>query len=478
MRDPGGEKEKLELGDINNVYLVGIGGAGMSAIATVLMEMGYGVCGSDIKESPGMLVLRKKGAVVGVGHRAENLGSPDLVVVSSAISDTNTEVMEARRRGIPIVSRAEMLSALMDTKVGIAVAGTHGKTTTTSMVASVLSQGGLDPTYLVGGELNDVGANARYGKGEYLVAEADESDGSFLLLNPKYSIVTNIEGDHLDYFGTIENAKDMFLSFLRNLSPEGVAVVCGDQEESRVVAEAYVEEGGKAVLFGSGSVCRYRMTDMEFEKESTGFTLEMNGDSLGKVELTVPGKYNLYNALAAASLGLELGMDFSDISRGLSRFGGVRRRFERVGERSGIRIIDDYAHHPTEVEAVLKAARAFAKRRLVAVFQPHRYTRTQLLHERFGSSLGEADLVIITDVYAAGEFPLPGVSGKLILDSLLKHFPHKDAVYLPRRADLKRHIPPLLREGDLMLTLGAGDITGCGREIMEELSDKGSFENR
>lgn len=445
----------------------------MSAIATVLIEMGYRVEGSDLKESSYVRRLRDIGAVVGLGHRAENVGECSLVVCSSAIRRDNPELVEARRRGIPVVSRATMLAAIMDTRSGIAVAGTHGKTTTSSLVTCMLVACGADPSYLIGGELNEIGGNAHYGSGKYLVAEADESDGSLLLLRPDVAIITNIDWDHLDYFDSLEHTEEFFREFLDVIPIDGFAVICGDDERARSVGEDYAGAGGSVTFYGSGADNDYRFEDVCSTTEGSTFTAVMADGELVEVSTRVPGIHNVYNAMASLAVGHRLGFDAADLVRGVATCKGVRRRFDVIGERDGIVVVDDYAHHPTEVRAVLDVARDAGCSRVVAVFQPHRYTRTRMLAGDFGASFGAADIVVVTDVYGAGEEPEPGVTGKLIADSIMEQDPDKRVEYFASRIELARNVVGLLRTGDMVITIGAGDITLCAREIIDLLGDKG-----
>jgi UDP-N-acetylmuramate--alanine ligase len=463
-----------ELEEESPVHLVGIGGAGMSAIATILLEMGYRVEGSDIKESANTRRLRGLGAVVGVGHRPENLGSAGIVVSSSAIYEDNAELVEAKRRDIPIITRAEMLAAIMSMRKGIAVAGTHGKTTTSSIVAQVLLQCGTDPSFIIGGELNEIGGNAHWGNGELLVAEADESDGSLLHLRPYSVVLTNVDGDHLDYFESLEQTARVFLEFLLLLPENGFAVVCGDDLPAREVGILYKGQGGRVLFYGRGPDNDYRFEREELRADGSGYEAFCLGEKLGQVRTKVTGLHNVYNSLAALAIGHQLGLSLERTMEGIGGFQGVRRRFETIGSINGIEVIDDYAHHPTEIKAVLDLAHRIAAGRVVVVFQPHRYSRTGLLAEEFGRSFKAADFVIVTDVYGAGEDPVPGVTGRLIIDSILENDPERRVEYVPNRAELARSVVNMIHEGDLVITMGAGDVTQCAREILELLGGDGS----
>jgi UDP-N-acetylmuramate--alanine ligase len=443
----------------SSVHLVGIGGAGMSAIAIVLLQMGYHVEGSDLKESANVTRLRNLGAVVGIGHRAGNVGSAEVVVKSSAVPPDNPEIMEARRLGIPVIDRARMLAAIMATKKGIAVAGTHGKTTTSSLVTQMLLNCGADPSFLIGGELNEIGSNAHYGSGEYLVAEADESDGSLLFLHPMHVVLTNVEWDHPDYFESVEHTARIFREFLELLPPDGFAVVCGDDPHARVVGLDFKTAGGKAVFYGRGEENEYRFENPNTKSDGCGYTAFFNGSELGRVQTRIPGMHNIYNSIAVEAA-----------IAGISKFQGVRRRFELVGTRDGVSVFDDYAHHPTEVKAVLDLASSVAPDRVVAVFQPHRYTRTGKMASDYGPSFLGADLVVVTDVYGAGEEPQPGVSGRLVAESISARYPEKQLHYVASRTELAAAVVPLLRDRDTVITMGAGDITNCAREILDMLA--------
>lgn len=455
------------------VHLVGIGGAGMSAIATVLLQMGYTVEGSDIKESPNVRRLRRLGAVVGIGHRADNLGTASVVVRSSAISDGNAELAEARRKHIPVVTRADMLAAIMTTRKGIAIAGTHGKTTTSSLVTQMLLGCGADPSFLIGGELNEMGGNAHYGYGEYLVAEADESDGSLLVLRPEAAVLTNIDLDHIDYFKDLEHTAEVFLEFLRLVPAEGFVVACGDDPLARRTGIEFRDSGGRLFLYGNGEDNDYRFDDASTGADGARFTALHAGERLGEVHLRVQGMHNVYNSLAALAVGHLLGFPVEEAIDGLGRFQGVRRRFEAIGTCRGVEVIDDYAHHPTEARAVMELARTVAGSRLVVVFQPHRYSRTRMLAGDFGECFDGADIVVVADVYGAGEEPEPGVTGRLIADSIRERGSDKTVVYEPKRAELARSVVALLEEGDTVITMGAGDVTQCAREVLELLAEEG-----
>jgi len=398
------------------VHFIGIGGAGMSGIAKVLLDLGYKISGSDLNVTETTKRLGKNGATVFTGHKASNVQKGiDVVVVSSAIPEDNDEVKKAQEFNIPVIQRAEMLAKLMENQKAICVAGAHGKTTTTSMIALVLEKNNLDPTVVVGGELNDIGGNAKLGRGEYLVAEADESDGSFLKLLPWATVVTNIEDDHLDHYGTLENIVEAFRQFINLGSPQGFSILCIDNTFVKKLAD---QIPGKLITYGIQENAQYTAKDIVYEGLLTKAKIYFNDNLLGTLELNVPGKHNISNALAAISIGHQLGIDFQDIKEALKGFKGVQRRFQLIGKVNNVQVVDDYAHHPTEIKATLEAARNSHSGRLIAVFQPHRYTRTKFLAKEFAASFKAADKVILAEIYSAGEKPIPGVSTENILDNM------------------------------------------------------------
>jgi UDP-N-acetylmuramate--alanine ligase len=451
------------------VHFVGIGGAGMSAIAVVLLAKGVPVSGSDLKESRNTRRLQELGARIFIGHRPENVEGADLLVVSSAIPERNRELSRARELGLEVLPRAAMLNMIMEGGRGIAIAGTHGKTTTTSMVTMIMREAGLDPTYVVGGELNDIGSNAHAGEGEYVIAEADESDGSFLLLRPWAEVITNVEEDHLDFFKDGEEVLEYFRRFVALVPPEGIVVLCGDDPGAISLAES-----GKArkVTFGEGKDNDFRFENEKYFAGGSSFDVIERGKPLGDISLQIPGLHNIRNAMAALALALSVGVDFEAAAKALRAFRGVMRRYQLVDKVHGIKLIDDYAHHPSEVKTTLEAAAMEKAERIVVMFQPHRYSRTAALWREFGRSLLGADLVILTDVYAAGEDPQPGVSGKLIMNALLEEDPSKQVVYIPKRSLLGEAAAHFIRSGDLVLTMGAGDISQCAAEIAEIVRGK------
>jgi UDP-N-acetylmuramate--alanine ligase len=451
----------------SRVHFVGIGGAGMSAIAKVLLERGVIVSGSDLKASRPMTLLEAMGARVHVGHDAGHVAGAETVVFSSAIPERNPELRAAREAGIRVVARGEALAAVLRDARSIVVAGTHGKTTTTSMIVSVLRAAGRDPTYLVGGGLNDAGTNAKTGRDDVAVAECDESDGSFLLLSPYVSVVTNVEPDHVDYWESEAALQAAFERFLEGTDPAGATVVPAAQPE--VVAWAQ-DAPGRCVTFGEDGDVRAAV--LHLEAAGAAFALDVDG-SRHEVQLRVPGLHNVMNALAAAAACREVGVGPEAIAAGLREYRGVERRWQVRGEAHGVTVIDDYAHHPTEVRATIGAARPGPWRRVVAVFQPHRYSRTRAFASAFGESFAGADRVVVTDVYGAGEEPVPGITGKLVADAVCGAWPGRPVAYLPHRDELVAYLAGTARPGDAVLTLGAGDITTVGEELLARIGGAG-----
>jgi len=441
------------------IHLIGIGGAGMSAIATVLSAMGHTVTGSDLRASLTLDRLGVAGVQVSVGHRAENLGSADAVAVSTAVPRSNPEVAAARERGLPVLSRAQILAAIVATRRTVAVAGTHGKTTSCSMLALVLVEAGLRPSFIVGGELNEIGTGAVWDDGEWLAVEADESDGTFLQIAPEVALVTNIEPDHIEHYGSFEVLTGAFETFLTGAP--GPRVVCADDP---VAARLGAQVG--ATSYGVSRAATYRMVDVDSHRSNTTFTLEHEGERLGRLELPVPGLHNATNATGAVVTGLALGADMAAAQRALARFAGVARRFQFRGEHGGVSFVDDYAHLPGEVAPTLAAARAGGWRRIVCVFQPHRYSRTATLWRDFADAFIGADILIVTDVYPAGERPRPGVSGQLIVQAVRDAHPEQHVAYVPTRAAVLTELHRTLESGDLCLTLGAGDLTSLPDELL------------
>jgi UDP-N-acetylmuramate--alanine ligase len=463
---------------IHTIHFVGIGGSGMGGIAEVLLNLGYEVQGSDLRPSAVTARLESLGARVAIGHRAENVEGADVVVVSSAVSSENPEVATALERRVPVVPRAEMLGELMRFRYSVAVAGTHGKTTTTSLVASILAEGGLDPTFVIGGRLKSAGTNARLGAGQYLVAEADESDASFMHLQPMVAIVTNIDNDHLStHEGDFGRLKQSFVDFLHNLPFYGLAVLCGDDEHVRDILPRV---GRPYVTYGLGEDNDLRAGNLRREGLSTTFEVLRAGHEPLTVTVNLPGTHNVLNALAAIGVAQELGVDDEAIQRALARFQGVDRRLQRiadvalagaVADAPPVTIVDDYGHHPTEVAATLEAVRqGYAGRRLVLAFQPHRYTRTRDLIDDFARVLSAADVLLVTEVYAAGEAPIAGADGRAICRAVRTRG-HVEPVFVEKVEELAASLRDLLRPGDVLLTMGAGHIGSVVHELPAQLAE-------
>ncbi|HEX9094421.1 MAG TPA: UDP-N-acetylmuramate--L-alanine ligase [Coriobacteriia bacterium] len=450
-------------------HFIGVGGAGMSGLAKVLHDRGAAVTGSDMRLSRYASALIEMGVPVHIGHDAANLGAPDVVVVSAAIPESNPELAEARRRGLPVWQRARMLAELAGDRLTVAVAGTHGKTSTSSMAASVLAAIGEDPTFLIGGELNDVGSNARCGAGRHYVVEADESDGSFLHLDPHIAVVTNVEADHLDHYGTLAAIIEAFRAFIGKVSPEGAAVLCADDPVLMALAPACP---GRVVTYGRSLEADVRCTDVGQSGRMQRFAASFPDGRTVEATVAVPGAHMALNATGVLAAVWALGLDVERAAAALASFTGVKRRFETVGEVDGVSVVDDYAHHPTEVAATLLAAKGSGPRRVWVVFQPHRYSRTAALGGDFGGSFTEADRVVLMDVYSAGEAPIPGVSGKTVLDALLFRHPRTRAAYFPHRREIASYVAERARPGDLVMTMGAGDVTTMGPEIVRALRER------
>lgn len=450
---------------IQRIHFVGIGGIGMSGIAQVLLNLGYKVSGSDLRRSPVTDQLRRQGAVIRIGHRADHLGEAQVVVISSAVRKTNPEVIEAGRREIPVIARAEMLAELMRLKYGVAIAGSHGKTTTTSLVASVLAAGGLDPTIVIGGRLKNLRSNARLGKGEFLVAEADESDGSFLHLNPTIAVITNIDPEHLDHYRNFDSLKKTFEEFAEKIPFYGLTVFCADHPVVRELSRRF---GKRSVTYGLKEGADFSASHIRGDGIGSRFRVSFRGKSLGDVRLNaMPGRHNVLNSLAAIAVGQELGIPFTDVRNALASFRGISRRFEIIREKP-MTIVDDYGHHPAEIQATLGTAKTvWPGRKLWVLFQPHRYTRTKLLLKEFADAFIEADRLYITEIYAAGEAPIRGISGRV----LARRIRHPRARFVPTLPELTREVFPQLRKGDVVITLGAGDIWKAGKEISGRINE-------
>jgi UDP-N-acetylmuramate--alanine ligase len=442
----------------------------MSGIAEVLLTMGYKVSGSDLQASETTRRLEELGGRIAIGHQESNIGEAQVVVISSAVAATNPEVQAAKAKQVPVIPRAEMLAELMRLKFGVAIAGAHGKTTTTSMVANVLASGGLDPTMVIGGKVNALGSHARLGRGELLVAEADESDGSFLRLSPTVVAVTNLDREHLDHYGSMENIYDSFLEFINKIPFYGLAVLCSDDERLHALFPRIVKRYHTYGLQETpGVVPDFKATDIVLKQWGAEFRAHFRGKNLGPFRLAVPGMHNVSNALVAIAIGIELDVPVDLIRKGLAAFTGVERRFHLRGEANGIMIVDDYGHHPTEVKATLAAAKQGWDRRLVVLFQPHRYSRTRDLIEEFTHAFDQADLLFMTDIYAAGEAPIPGVSGAVLADRI-KAAGHQGVTFVEKKETLPDQVLPHLQPGDLVVTLGAGDIWKAGTGLLARLA--------
>jgi UDP-N-acetylmuramate--alanine ligase len=450
---------------IQHIHFVGIGGIGMSGIAEVLLNLGYHISGSDIKETEVTRRLQALGCEISYGHRKENVREADVVVVSSAIRTGNPEVEVAEQRLIPVIPRAEMLAELMRMKVGIAIAGTHGKTTTTSLIATILAAGGLDPTVVIGGRLNSIGSNARLGQGDFLVAEADESDGSFLKLMPTIAVVTNIDPEHLDYYHGIEEIKETFLSFLNKIPFYGLAVLCLDHPHIQSLIPKLKK---RFTTYGLTTQADLQAKEIAFEGLSTAFDVIYKHQEMGRLTLQMPGLHNVYNALATVATAVELDIPFRVVQETLQDFSGIQRRFQIKGEKKRILVIDDYGHHPVEIMATLRAARTGWGRRIVAIFQPHRYTRTQALFNDFLTAFYDADVLILTDIYPAGEERIEGVEAEALFEGI-REYGHKDVTYFENKKEIVDHLLRIIVPGDLVITLGAGDIWQVADELISRL---------
>lgn len=464
-----GIKQATMFRKTQHIHLVGIGGSGMSGIAEVLLTLGYKVSGSDLTQSETTRRLEELGGRIAFGHQESNVGEAQVVVISSAVAATNPEVVAARAKQIPVIPRAEMLAELMRLKFGVAIAGAHGKTTTTSMVANVLAQGGLDPTMVIGGKVNALGSHARLGRGDLLIAEADESDGSFLRLAPTIAAVTNIDREHLDHYGTMERLNDSFLEFINKVPFYGLAVLCADDERLRELLPRVVKRYQTYGLHEhAGQAPDFRATDISLRQWGSEFRVFFRGRNLGPFRLAIPGIHNVCNSLIAIAIGLELDIPVDLIRKGLAAFTGVERRFHLRGEKAGIMVVDDYGHHPTEVRATIAAAKQGWDRRVVVLFQPHRYSRSRDLLQEFSHAFDQADVLFMTEIYAAGEQPIPGVSGEKLVEAV-RAAGHPSATFVERKETLADQVLPTLKSGDLVITLGAGDIWKAGLAILDRL---------
>jgi UDP-N-acetylmuramate--alanine ligase len=449
---------------IRTIHFVGIGGIGMSGIAELLLNLGYDVSGSDARRSPITDRLSSLGARVYAGHAAAHVENADVVVVSSAVRPDNPEVAEAKRRQIPVIPRAEMLAELARLKYSIAVAGAHGKTTTTSMIATVLVHAGYDPTAVIGGRLNAFGSNAKLGRGDFIVLEADESDGSFLKLSPTIAVVTNIDREHLDHYSGLEEIQSAFVTFVNKVPFYGAAVLCLDDPFVQAVLPRVDR---RIVSYGTSGQADLFATHVAFHDFGSSYSVRFRGNPLGTVKLQVPGQHSVLNSLAAVASGLELDIPFETIAAGLEKFQNADRRFQVKGEKDEVLVVDDYGHHPAEIIATLTAARRACDRRIVAVFQPHRYTRTEALRTEFARAFYHADVLLVLPIYAASEDPIPGVTAeRLVAD--IKNFGHRDVGYVEDFPAAQAVLRDRIARGDLLITLGAGDVWKVGEEFLEK----------
>jgi UDP-N-acetylmuramate--alanine ligase len=447
-----------------HIHFVGIGGIGMSGIAEVLLNLGYRVSGSDLKRTAITDRLESLGGTIHEGHRAANVEGADVVVTSTAVRSDNEEVMEAARRQIPVIPRAEMLAELMRLKYGIAIAGSHGKTTTTSMTAAVLEHGGLDPTVVVGGRINTLGSNAKVGRGDFIIVEADESDRSFLKLSPTIAVVTNIDREHLDFYKDIDDIRACFTQFVSRVPFYGAVIICLDDPHVQAIIPQITR---RMITYGMNAQADISASQVEMLSASFGstFTVRQRGKELGRVRLNVPGLHNVSNAMAAIAVGLDLEMKFETIAAALESFRGTERRFQVKGERDGILVVDDYGHHPTEIRATLGAAKSTG-RRVVVFFQPHRYTRTAALREEFARAFYDADVVLLGDIYAASEDPIAGVTAESLAEDI-KRFGHRSVRYVGSVEQGAAALKEVAQPGDLVLTLGAGSVWRAGEEFLK-----------
>ncbi len=439
----------------------------MSGIAELLINLGYEVSGSDIKKSPVIRRLSDLGGKISINHEKGNIKGADVVVYSSAVSDDNPEIVEAKEKYIPVIPRAEMLAELMRLKYGVAVAGTHGKTTTTSMIASILSCGNLDPTVVIGGRL-DIwgGSNAKLGMGDILIAESDESDGSFMVLSPTISVVTNIDYEHIEHYGDMDTLRKTFINFINKIPFYGLAILCLDDEEIQGIIPQLRK---RYLTYGMNSQADLRAADIERRQLEVGFNLIFRNESLGPVVVGMPGDHNVLNALGAISVGLELDIDIEHIKEGIRNLGGLARRFQVKGEKDNILVLDDYGHHPTEVIATLQTAKTcWPEKRLIVVFQPHRYSRTEALFDRFVLSFNQADILIVAPIYSAGEAPIEGVNAEWLYQGIKEHG-HKEVILCTNKSDILEVLLELIRPGDTVMTLGAGDIFNVGEALLKRL---------
>jgi UDP-N-acetylmuramate--alanine ligase len=455
-------------GRIKKIHFVGIGGIGMSGIAELLLNQGYRVSGSDLRESDTTRRLAELGGEIVIGHSAENIVECDVVVSSTAVKADNPEVIEAHRQHVAVIPRAEMLAELMRMKYGIAVAGTHGKTTTTSMMSVVLHHAGIDPTAVIGGKLDVFGSNAKLGRGKFLVAEADESDGSFMHLSPTIAVVTNIDADHLDFYSGLDEIKQIFIDFINKVPFYGRAVLCLDDPN---IQDVLPEVKKRYLTYGFNSQADFHASDVQHRQGRTSFTAYFQGEELGRISFRMPGRHNVLNALAVIAVAHELEVPFQTIIGGFRNFGGLQRRFQVRDEIGGIMIVDDYGHHPAEIRATLGAARSGWKKRVVAVFQPHRFSRTAALFEDFMTAFYQADMLVVTDVYAAGESQIEGATGAALAQGIIEHG-HKNTHFCGSLEEASEFLAGVVEPGDMVVTLGAGNVNQVCELLASHLRDR------
>ena len=461
----------MDLNTYHRFHFVGIGGMGMRALATILLDKGFAVSGSDMNDSAFLQDFRKKGALISIGHAASHVQGADCLIVSSAISSDNPELLEAKREGIPVFHRSDVLAAMFQWGKGIAVAGAHGKSTTSAMIGQIFYAAQKDPTIVLGAAAEYIHGNSTLGHGDYVIAEADESDGSFLKFSTYMAVVTNIEDDHLDHYGTVENIRKAFVEFISHISyEEGVAILCTDSEGIRAILPQVKK---KIITYGLNPDADYQAINKRYENKHLFFDVIHKGQNLGSIELQIPGTPNIRDALGAVTAGLYCGIPFETIREALAGFVGVKRRFETKSRDNDIWVVDDYAHHPTEIEATLRAARETGDHRIICAFQPHRYSRTKLLQKEFAEAFDDADVLFFTDIYAASEEPIFGIDGHLIPKLVHERNPHKEIHYVENVQEMATALYDFLRPGDMIITMGAGSIFRAGEELIQLVKDKG-----
>lgn len=461
----------MDLNKYRSYHFIGIGGMGMRALARILINKGFNVSGSDISDSPALSEFKNHGASIYIGHKKENIENADVIIISSAIHPNNPELLEAEARSIPIFHRSDLLAAIFKWGKGIAVAGAHGKSTTSSMIGQIFYFARMSPTIVLGAATDYLKGNSCLGHGDYVIAEADESDGSFLKFHPFLAVVTNIEDDHLDHYGTIENIQNAFADFVNNVSyNDGAALLCTDSEGVKTILPKVKR---KIITFGMNVDAEYRAVNKRYEDNYMRFDVWHKTEFLGTISLQTPGTHNVKDALGAVAVGLYCGIPFSNIKSALQEFTGVKRRFQTKMRNRDIWIVDDYAHHPTEIEATLAAAKESGNHRVICVFQPHRYSRTNLLKDEFAVAFNDADVLFFTDIYASNEEPIKGVNGKLIPDLVKKQQPDKEIYYIEKTDKLLQTLYSFIKRGDMVITMGAGNIYQVGEKLSEYIKEKG-----